>query len=144
MTISSSKAEGTKSTLFLTLRYVTLRKEQSGLSTLGKRRWLQNILNKYMNIDKPGAQSHLSSSFLPAGTWRKNDVALTSMRRDDVDTASFWHHMPTICTRYKAAILREGFIKLYMIFCSKGWTVFATDQRTFNPQTNSKRSLGKR
>ena len=24
-----------------------------------------------------------------------NDVVLTSMRRDDVDTASFWHHMYT-------------------------------------------------
>ena len=49
-----------------------------------------------MNIDKAGAQSHLSSSFFPAGTWSKNDVVLTSMRRDDV---MMWirRHFGTMC-----------------------------------------------
>ena len=35
---------------------------------------------------------------IPAGTWRKIDVALTSIRHNDVadvDTTSFWHIMPT-------------------------------------------------
>ena len=62
-----------------------------------------NRMSQYINI---GVSDLVNSSLRfkkkypfvlckdPRGTLRKNDAVLTSMRHIDVDTTSFWHHMP--------------------------------------------------
>ena len=44
----------------------------------------------------------------PASTWRHNDVILTSMRRNDIASTSFWRHMPAGTWRPFSAISQSS------------------------------------
>ena len=51
---------------------------------------MRRLVNIYYSIWHVAADS-------PSGTWRKNDVVPTSVRRDDIVATSIRHHFGTIC-----------------------------------------------
>ena len=50
-----------------------------------------------VNTGKGHLLALLSSSAIPAGTWRQNDVRSTSMRRHDVSSTLIWCHYDVMC-----------------------------------------------